>query len=150
MCVCFVAHSCLTRGSPIDCSPPVSSAMELSGQEYWNRLPFPSPGDLPTQGLNMCLLPLLHCRQILYHCTTSATWEVQIINLKSMYFTAYKSHSRKNIAGTLMMEITLESQFPGMVKTCLIDFSMKISIFLVAPVRVCNAEKGSWAVYSKT
>ena len=47
------------------------------------------------------------------------------------------------------MEITLESQFPGMAKTYLIDFSMKISIFLVAPVRVCNAGKGSWAAYSK-
>ena len=49
-----------------------------------------------------------------------------------------------------MMEITLESQFPGMVKTCLVDFSMKISIFLVSLVRACNAEKGSWVVYSKT
>lgn len=48
------------------------------------------------------------------------------------------------------MEITLERQFPRMVKTCLIDFSMKISIFLVVPVRGCNVEKGSWAVYSKT
>ena len=33
-------------------------------QEYWNGLPFPSPGDLPMQELNSCLL---HCRQILYH-----------------------------------------------------------------------------------
>ena len=37
---------------------------EFSRQEYWSRLPFPSPGIFPTQGLNSVLL---HCRQILYH-----------------------------------------------------------------------------------
>ena len=39
-------------------------SMEFSRQEYWSGLPCPSPGDLPTQGLNT---GLLHCRQILYH-----------------------------------------------------------------------------------
>ena len=39
-------------------------SMEFSKQEYWNGLSFPSPGDLPDQGLN----PGLLCyRQILYH-----------------------------------------------------------------------------------
>ena len=38
-------------------------SMEFSRQEYWSGLPFPSPGDLPTQGLK---LGLLNCRQILY------------------------------------------------------------------------------------
>ena len=35
-----------------------------SREEYWNGLPFPSLGDLPTQGLNS---GLPHCRQTLYH-----------------------------------------------------------------------------------
>ena len=35
-------------------------SMRFSGQEYWSDLPFPSPEDLPTQGLN---LGLPHCRQ---------------------------------------------------------------------------------------
>ena len=26
-------------------------SMELSGQEYWSGLPFPSPGDLPNPGI---------------------------------------------------------------------------------------------------
>ena len=26
--------------------------MEFSRQEYWSRLPFPSPGDLPNPGIN--------------------------------------------------------------------------------------------------
>ena len=38
--------------------------MGFSRQGWWSRLPFPSSGDLPTQGSN---LGLLHCkRQILY------------------------------------------------------------------------------------
>ena len=35
-------------------------SMGFSRQEYWNRLPFPTPGDLLTQGLNLCPLCLLH------------------------------------------------------------------------------------------
>ena len=47
--------------------------MGFSRQAYWNGLPFPSPGDLPTQGLNQCLLL---GRQILYHW---ATWKVRLV-----------------------------------------------------------------------
>ena len=39
------------------------ASMEFSRPEYWNGLPFPSPGDLPDPGIN---LGLLHCRQILF------------------------------------------------------------------------------------
>ena len=38
-------------------------SMGFSRQEYWSGVPFSSPGDLPTQGLN---LGLLHCRWSLY------------------------------------------------------------------------------------
>ena len=38
-------------------------SMGFSRQEYWNELPFPSPGIFPAQGLNP---GLLHCRQTLY------------------------------------------------------------------------------------
>jgi len=41
-------------------SPP---SMGFSRQECWVGLPFPSPGDLPTQELNP---GLPHCRQTLY------------------------------------------------------------------------------------
>ena len=37
--------------------------MEFSRQEYWNGLPFPSPGGLPNPGVEP---GILHCRQILY------------------------------------------------------------------------------------
>ena len=48
-------------------APP---SMEFSRQEYWSRLPFPSPGDLPTQGLNP---GLPHCGQTLYHLSHQGT-----------------------------------------------------------------------------
>ena len=38
-------------------------SMGFARQEYWNELPFPSPGIFPAQGLNP---GLLHCRQTLY------------------------------------------------------------------------------------
>ena len=40
------------------CQTPLP--MELYRQEYWSRLPFPTPGDLSTQGLNLHFLCLLH------------------------------------------------------------------------------------------
>ena len=48
----LVAKSCLTLCDPIDCvarQTPLS--MGFSMQEYWSRLPFPSPGDLPDPGM---------------------------------------------------------------------------------------------------
>ena len=49
----------------VACQAPLP--MELSRQEYWSGLPFPSPGDLPDPGIKPHLLHLLHCRWILYH-----------------------------------------------------------------------------------
>ena len=42
-----VTQSCPTLCDPMDCSPPGSSPMRFSKQEYWSGLPFPSPGGLP-------------------------------------------------------------------------------------------------------
>ena len=50
------AQSCLTPCDPMDCGPPGSSVHEISRQEYWRGVPFPPPGHLLTQGLNLCLL----------------------------------------------------------------------------------------------
>ena len=44
-------------------TPRTIQSMGFSRPEYWSGQPFPSPGDLPTQGLNPCLP---HCKQILY------------------------------------------------------------------------------------
>ena len=51
--------SCPALWNPMDCSRPGSSVLgisQASGLSYWSGLPFPSSGDLPSQGLNQCLL----------------------------------------------------------------------------------------------
>ena len=42
----LVARSCPTLWNPMDCSKTALSVGFLR-QDYWNGLPFPSPGDLP-------------------------------------------------------------------------------------------------------
>ena len=71
-------QSCLTLCDPVDCSQPCSLFMGFPRQEYWSGLPCLPPEDLLYPGLNLCLLCLLHCRQILYQW---ATGEAQIILL---------------------------------------------------------------------
>ena len=40
-----------------------SLSMAFSKQEYWRGLPFPSPGNFPSQELNLCLLYFLHWQE---------------------------------------------------------------------------------------
>ena len=40
---CLVVKACLTLCSPMNCSPPGSSDVGFSRQEYWSGLPFSSP-----------------------------------------------------------------------------------------------------------
>ena len=66
MCVCVCAQllSCVqlfVTSQTVAHQTPLS--VGFSRQEHWRGLPFPSPGGLPNQGLN---LGLLHCRQIIY------------------------------------------------------------------------------------
>ena len=51
-------------------------SMEFYKQEYWNKLPFPSPGDLPDTGIK----PKSLMSSVLAggFFTTSATWEAQV------------------------------------------------------------------------
>ena len=51
MCECVLSHVhplCVAHQAPL--------SMGFSRQEYWSRLPFPSPEYLPNQGLNQHLL----------------------------------------------------------------------------------------------
>ena len=47
----LVDQSHLTLCDPVDCSLPGSSVHGILRQEYWNRLPFPTLGDLPDPGI---------------------------------------------------------------------------------------------------
>ena len=59
----LVAQLCLTLAVPRTAARQAPPSMGVSRQEYWSGLPFPPPGDLPTQGWNP---RLLHCSLILY------------------------------------------------------------------------------------
>ena len=58
--VCVVLSHVQLFGTPWTIAHQAPLSVGLSRQEYWSRLPFPSPGIFPTQGLNLCLLDLLH------------------------------------------------------------------------------------------
>ena len=78
---CYVKHFVI----------PQIVSTEFSWQEYWSGLPFPPPGYLPTQGLNACLLSLLHCKQILY---SLSHWRSPLVVLGAalIYQDKYQSH----------------------------------------------------------
>ena len=47
--MCVYTQSCLTFCDSMDYQAPLS--MKFTRQEYWSRLPFPTPGDLPDPGI---------------------------------------------------------------------------------------------------
>ena len=55
-CCCLVAKSCLTLVTAWNAACQAPLSMGFFGRGYWSGLPFPSPGDLPTQGSHSCLL----------------------------------------------------------------------------------------------
>ena len=66
------SQSCLTLCDPMDYSLPgffvtpwtvahqALLFMKFTRQEYWNGLPFPSPGDVQSHRLSPCFLCFLH------------------------------------------------------------------------------------------
>ena len=47
----LVTQSCLTLVTPWTVAHQAPLYIGFSRQEYWSRLPFPSPGDLPNPGI---------------------------------------------------------------------------------------------------
>ena len=50
-CLRLVAKSCPTLWDSMDCTHKAPLSTGFPRQEYWNGLPFSSPGDLPKQGI---------------------------------------------------------------------------------------------------
>ena len=63
MCVCYSLSCAGLFAIPWTVTYQAPLCMGFPRQEYWNGLPFPSPGISPSQESNPSLL---HCRQILY------------------------------------------------------------------------------------
>ena len=47
----LVSQSCPTLATPWTAVRQAPLSLGFSRQEYWSELPFPSPGDLPNQGI---------------------------------------------------------------------------------------------------
>ena len=80
MCVCVCVFSLSVVSDPaaswaVAHQAPLS--MEFSRQEYWNRLPFPSPGDLPSPEIEPTSLASPALAGGLF--TTIATWETTLL-----------------------------------------------------------------------
>ena len=54
----LVANSCLTLVTPWTVACQAALSIGFLGQESWSGLPFPSPGDLPTPGIELRSLTL--------------------------------------------------------------------------------------------
>ena len=65
MCVCVSAQSCLTLYDPLNCSLPGPSVIEFYLKNPGMGCHFLLQAIFPTQGLNLHLLRLPHCRRIL-------------------------------------------------------------------------------------
>ena len=50
-CCCLATKSCLTLCDPWTIAHQALLSIGFPRQEYWRRLPFPSPGDLPDSGI---------------------------------------------------------------------------------------------------
>ena len=70
-CVCLLSHVQPFATTWTVAHQPVLS-MGFPSQEYWSRLPFPTPGDLPYPGIQSVFLACPAFRWILYH---YVTWE---------------------------------------------------------------------------
>ena len=90
-----------TLFEPMDCSLQASPSMGFSRQEYWSRVPLPSPGDLPDPGIeprSQGLNPgLLHFRKMLYPLSHFS------VNVKESWV------PENWCFWTVVLEITLES-----------------------------------------
>ena len=60
---------------------PSPLSMEFSKQEYWSGLLFPSPGDLPDQGIKSSFQ---HHRQIIYYLNHKAGSIYELLKIKNI------------------------------------------------------------------
>ena len=64
-------QSCPTLCNHMDCSHQASLSMGFSRQKYWSQLPFPSPGDLPSPGMEPVSLT---CPALQVGCLPLSPW----------------------------------------------------------------------------
>ena len=88
-CVCMGAQSYPTLWDPVDCSPPGFFAHGILQQEYWSKLPFPPPGDLPNPGMEIASpedYALQADSSSLSHQVIAVSLKLSIINIWTKWF----------------------------------------------------------------
>ena len=86
----------------IACQAPLST--ELSRQEYWSGLPFPTPGDLPNPGIKP-VSPASPASAGGFF-TTRATWEAQYLsNVLLVLFLCRTQTNRFQVSSSFSREI---------------------------------------------
>ena len=75
--------------------------MEFARQEYWSRLPFPPPGDLPDAGIKPTSLTSLALAGSFF--TSTTTWEAQFLTT-GIHISAFRK---------ICLEITEQKINPG-------------------------------------
>ena len=82
-CACISMLSCFSHvqffATPWTVVHQASLSMDFSSQEYWNRLPFPPPGDLPNPGIEPSSLSSPALAGGFF--TASDTWEAHVHNI---------------------------------------------------------------------
>ena len=99
--LCSVVQSCLTFFSPMDCSPPHSSAHGIFQQEHWSGLLFPTPGHLPN--LQMETVSLESPALAGGFFTTSATWEALVLVAGYLFWSLFIGWCCGNVCSSLWL-----------------------------------------------
>ena len=86
-------QSCLTLCNPVDCGQPGSSVWDSSSKNTGVGCRALLQGTLLTQGSNLGLLSLLHCRQTLYHWATGEATSITTILSWVTFLSCLASHS---------------------------------------------------------
>ena len=98
--------------------------MEFSRQEYWNGLPFPSPGDLPDPGLEpgnywdpfaLCisLLPFLHLNIFVLPLQSRESWENVPGQIHVLHSVNWENATRPVCLGSLLpLFLEIRCSFP--------------------------------------
>ena len=84
--ICVLSHIWLFGAPPTaDCQP--FQSMEFSRQEYWSRLPFHTPGDLPDLGIEPVSWVSFIGRWILQHwCHLGSPWQIIAVKYLLNFF----------------------------------------------------------------
>ena len=116
LCCCLVAKSYPTLCNPMDCSPPGFCVHGVSQARILESVAtFPLQGIFPTQGWNRCLL---HCRWILYHCSTKKALELFIAFLFCPFHVCRICNDTTRFIPEIVNLCILFSSFSVLVEIC--------------------------------